>query len=288
MQISIHAPLTGSDPCVKRVFKFSVSFQSTLPLRGATLRFVNATIRPHYFNPRSPYGERLLSLLGMIYPLTFQSTLPLRGATNIDRQNACSSAFQSTLPLRGATFISHPVKILVPISIHAPLTGSDPSAVSPHFMRSYFNPRSPYGERPFRFGWSFPAGYFNPRSPYGERLMVSTSLWSAEVFQSTLPLRGATIVQLQFLPCFIISIHAPLTGSDFRNLSDRRSDGISIHAPLTGSDLCSISSSKSGCLFQSTLPLRGATSFLSPRMPDRTISIHAPLTGSDYNMVLIP
>ena len=33
--ISIHAPLTGSD-----------------------LLFLNATMRPHYFNPRSPYGER--------------------------------------------------------------------------------------------------------------------------------------------------------------------------------------------------------------------------------------
>ena len=56
------------------------------------------------------------------------------------------------------------------ISIHAPLTGSDPSSAS---------------QRP-------PATYFNPRSPYGERPILAYELEDKVQFQSTLPLRGAT------------------------------------------------------------------------------------------------
>ena len=56
--ISIHAPLTGSDSKKRYITISHVTFQSTLPLRGAT-----ATLRSFYsfwgyFNPRSPYGER--------------------------------------------------------------------------------------------------------------------------------------------------------------------------------------------------------------------------------------
>ena len=57
------------------------------------------------------------------------------------------------------------------ISIHAPLTGSDPSP--------------PY--RPVS------GNHFNPRSPYGERRRSPSKREQAAEFQSTLPLRGATI-----------------------------------------------------------------------------------------------
>ena len=79
------------------------AFQSTLPARGATLgclppcNAVNISIHAPregsdsppvtscpvmmYFNPRSPRGERLLSLTLIAFNLLFQSTLPARGAT---------------------------------------------------------------------------------------------------------------------------------------------------------------------------------------------------------------
>ena len=82
------------------------------------------------------------------------------------------------------------------------------------------------------------------------------------------------------------------------------SSGISIHAPLTGSDqLCnklmqkhcdfnprspygerpsSRSFTPSKKIFQSTLPLRGATADAGISIDAFSISIHAPLTGSDY------
>ena len=79
------------------------------------------------------------------------------------------------------------------------------------------------------------------------------------IFQSTLPLRGATRFIHRTILLSQISIHAPLTGSDKYFPYDRLFPWISIHAPLTGSDLFQSLFSAAQRLFQSTLPLRGAT-----------------------------
>ena len=79
LDISIHAPQTGSDSTRATVTFASVLFQSTLPKRGATKNIlISYNI---YFNPRSPNGERpgIINSGGKIY--AFQSTLPKRGAT---------------------------------------------------------------------------------------------------------------------------------------------------------------------------------------------------------------
>ena len=78
--------------------------------------------------------------------------------------------FQSTLPLRGATRFPLPYPLLLTISIHAPLAGSDPL-----FRRLQYSTL-----------------YFNPRSPCGERRAVTPLAATVLSFQSTLPLRGAT------------------------------------------------------------------------------------------------
>ncbi len=57
----------------------------------------------------------------------------------------------------------------------------------------------------------------------------------------------------------MISIHAPHTGSDATATFVDLASGISIHAPHTGSDLQRHDDFRAG-LFQSTLPIRGATS----------------------------
>ena len=79
-----------------------------------------------YFNPRSPYGER----------------------PEPEDYSYGESKFQSTLPLRGATISSGGGQVAVGISIHAPLTGSDKRSHAEKSRIIYFNPRSPYGERP--------------------------------------------------------------------------------------------------------------------------------------------
>ena len=55
------------------------------------------------FNPRSPYGERLIPSGLMQHTGLFQSTLPVRGATLYFLLNIATFEFQSTLPVRGAT-----------------------------------------------------------------------------------------------------------------------------------------------------------------------------------------
>ena len=175
-RISIHAPLTGSDA------------DGTFDLEMAK-----------NFNPRSPYGERLVLHSRPAFSPIFQSTLPLRGATAVRRDQYPQSGFQSTLPLRGATGHTRRARHQGPISIHAPLTGSDLALGSTVPFSMHFNPRSPYGERPPALG----------------------SRYAVSVFQSTLPLRGATIGSPPAGYEFLISIHAPLTGSDVRERIQR-------------------------------------------------------------------
>ena len=149
--------------------------------------------------------------------------------------------FQSTLPVRGATPGNFSAKALAVISIHAPRTGSDHAVVvGPQgFVISIHAPRTGsdlvhfgggfVGEVPIsihapRTGSDFATrfvsafvSYFNPRSPYGERLAVRAVLLAQQVFQSTLPVRGATGIVRRLTPLECISIHAPRTGSDSKN-----------------------------------------------------------------------
>ena len=144
------------------------------------------------FNPRSPYGERPCFMVLFSQRAGFQSTLPLRGATHTSHHPCWDAKFQSTLPLRGATGgkmgLTPPHRNFNPrspygerpddpadsdaprkISIHAPLTGSDPNTIRERATEGNFNPRSPYGERPAGGGRRPASLDFNPRSPYGER-----------------------------------------------------------------------------------------------------------------------
>ncbi|EDN01986.1 hypothetical protein BACCAP_00019 [Pseudoflavonifractor capillosus ATCC 29799] len=81
-----------------------------------------------------------------------------------------ATKFQSTLPVWGATAFS----------------------LSWSWWLSYFNPRSPCGERQAARLQRVLRRYFNPRSPCGERLICWLMLDSSFRFQSTLPVWGAT------------------------------------------------------------------------------------------------
>ena len=147
----------------------------------------------------------------------------------------------------------------MPISIHAPRTGSDvfAIAISFDFIISIHAPRTGSdGNHPRNYS---KAANFNPRSPHGERRF-----------------RGGA-----HLTAWGISIHAPRTGSDViwvsvwarRNYFNPRSPhgerlNCFRHRPCIDT-------------FQSTLPARGATRRLVPQGLHIYISIHAPRTGSD-------
>ena len=101
-QISIHAPRMGSD-----------------------YGYAEKADKRHYFNPRSPHGER-------------------HGEFN---NSSVSNGFQSTLPAWGATAGKSLAESIDVISIHAPRMGSDSRKNAFIVIRRNFNPRSPHGER---------------------------------------------------------------------------------------------------------------------------------------------
>ena len=128
-RISIHAPRTGSDRCQLVGFGLDLLFQSTLPARGATIFRLRSDTQTYNFNPRSPHGERRRSGAASHLPADFNPRSP-----------------------HGERRYPHWYKpFRLPISIHAPRTGSDTCWLRRSNLLQYFNPRSPHGERPRQF-----------------------------------------------------------------------------------------------------------------------------------------
>ena len=80
LPISIHAPLAGSDQSDHRTIR-GLGISIHAPLAGSDRRRVSWTGIGCYFNPRSPCGERRFLVPSAFASKAFQSTLPLRGAT---------------------------------------------------------------------------------------------------------------------------------------------------------------------------------------------------------------
>ena len=235
--ISIHAPLAGCD---------------------LGQRCVCAGHR--YFNPRTPCGVRPVPATCTETGLTISIHAPLAGCDIMSYTctvcgqdfnprtpcgvRRCSSTrrwawlqFQSTHPLRGATAAAEVSDEIINISIHAPLAGCDDNQKAPVHSRTYFNPRTPCGVRPSR----------------------RRKQTAPQEFQSTHPLRGATPRRLCFPRPRGISIHAPLAGCDF---SLRTNYCLGLHFnPRTPCGVRRRMSSPGTRFqsFQSTHPLRGAT-----------------------------
>ena len=258
---------------------------------------------PTVFNPRSPYGERHAgngqrpaaanfnprSPCGATTPpfshssyAVFQSTSPCgerlgrrvrrEPRANFNPRPPCGerllnfhivllqNLFQSTLPVWGATEVLTQYTGTDVISIHAPRVGSDFCYAKRLNLTRDFNPRSPCGERlpatNFRGGIRF---YFNPRSPCGERLPFVFPIHNFLYFNPRSPC-GERPLAIQWCGVKL---------------------GISIHAPRVGSDLVNRFGFPIDLLFQSTLPVWGATLPVSPVRSLCMISIHAPRVGSD-------
>ena len=217
--------------------------------------------------PESPTDERIASGI-----LTNQLTNPV---------DLSQSVFQSTLPVGGATIPGNSVVHKTTISIHAPRGGSDLLSFSPVSMSCNFNPRSPWGERRILPPDRRPPCYFNPRSPWGERLLDDANFAVLGNISIHAPRGGSDHREGPGGAGQTISIHAPRGGSDGMVDVVIRAVKISIHAPRGGSDNLPTTifrgginfnprspwgerpSTKKGikspALFQSTLPVGGAT-----------------------------
>ena len=156
------------------------SFQSTLPVWGATYGEFLIEVVICHFNPRSPCGERHRGRTVKWHKVVISIHAP-RVGSDPERKLDCYAPvlFQSTLPVWGATMRCWSVAVTMPISIHAPRVGSDWAHRWSPRRSLHFNPRSPCGERlPQPESRPSPCPHFNPRSPCGERPAAGQS-WPA-------------------------------------------------------------------------------------------------------------
>ena len=188
----------------------------------------------------------------------FQSTLPVRGATMPVMAIRSLALFQSTLPVRGATKLIKEQGIMEIFQSTLPVRG----ATGP----------------PASCLWS--SRYFNPRSPYGERPMALNCLMYPSLFQSTLPVRGATPALIPGVLVLQISIHAPRTGSDASLLRFCRSSWHFNPRSPYGERRAQSGMMVNAPEFQSTLPVRGATQIAAGRRPLGQFQSTLPVRGA--------
>ena len=214
-------------------------FQSTLPARGATVRFSAWCSFSVNFNPRSPHGERRKFFVFGGNGVTFQSTLPARGATFLVRL-ACGSSvpFQSTLPARGAThdffkpLYSSRFQSTLPARGATVLGAVD---VTTRKFQSTLPARGAtrWDAKKYRY---MRISIHAPRT--GSDLRSAGRYPLLDLFQSTLPARGATTVTKALAPHGAFQSTLPARGATLSNGLTQQQLAISIHAPRTGSDPC--------------------------------------------------
>ena len=261
VHISIHAPRAGGDVRGLRRRLKKAAFQSTPPVRGATISSP-ASVKSDTFQSTPPVRGATECGNGKKSSRRFQSTPPVRGATARMDQSGFPSIFQSTPPVRGATSYRRDCRAHRKFQSTPPVRGATRARVAEG--RGYL--------------------HFNPRPPCGGRPVISGANADLGVFQSTPPVRGATQRPQRQHGRHVISIHAPRAGGDVPPLSFPSVAVISIHAPRAGGDATEYT-------YQAHI-----YSNFNPRPPCggrlvcrpfvywyREISIHAPRAGGDVD-----
>ena len=146
--ISIHAPRAGGDGARKWRNHCRAGFQSTPPVRGATIEAAQENAFMSDFNPRPPCGGRPDAAQKLLFGMSISIHAPRAGGdgwsctvdaeiyisihapraggdTRSTRSQRSAARFQSTPPVRGATLRINPLYYILAISIHAPRAGGD-------------------------------------------------------------------------------------------------------------------------------------------------------------------
>ena len=260
-----------------------MEFQSTRPMRGATNSSFQRYFFCHYFNPRAPCGARRRNCnsMGQVHKISIHAPHAGRDCQAAHREPYCTNfnprapcgarrfryvtvafvwSFQSTRPMRGATFYILPTMRARDISIHAPHAGRDAGDkyITGSNCISIHAPLAGCDVEHIQHTvWFSP--YFNPRAPCGAR--------QGDHLGGT-PLRA-------------ISIHAPHAGRDRCRRSDRRGKYYFNPRAPCGARPRRLIRPTPRPTFQSTRPVRGATSNSPHLKTPKTISIHAPRAGRD-------
>ena len=235
------------------------------------------------FNPRSPCGERLSDRSPLGPPWYFNPRSPCGERLRAIARYIFPLYFNPRSPCGERLFAMGSPPQNRSISIHAPRVGSDSDWDAQLCRTQEISIHAPrVGSDKSAAPVGAPATHFNPRSPCGERRNHVCRPWDSRNFNPRSPCGERQGIPQNFLVDRQISIHAPRVGSDVL---------IAILMPPRN-------------IFQSTLPVWGATSssrgqrykgfYFNPRSPcgerldsaranaeQTKISIHAPRVGSD-------
>ena len=141
--ISTHAPRTGSDvtpilPCTR------LSCISTHAPRTGSDQFLASLCGIlGNFNPRSPHGERRRNRVFLYKTQLFQPTLPARGATRVCIRNHRELPISTHAPRTGSDVYGQVFYQHILISTHAPRTGSDAAFAKAPVNAPLFQPTLP-------------------------------------------------------------------------------------------------------------------------------------------------
>ena len=192
----------------------------------------------HYFNPRSPHGERLRLAPTPIITSNFNPRSPHGERPNGRKNQDGWNGFQSTLPARGAT----PGRMEDPhdlqISIHAPRTGSDRDEAA-EFVRRLISIHAPRTGSDKKKGFKrcrLDISIHAPRTGSDRQRKIRDFI--SPRFQSTLPARGATERTMALANCQTdFNPRSPHGERPVVTAEENAEAVISIHAPRTGSDV---------------------------------------------------
>ena len=230
--ISIHAPRTGSDFSSSRIVLISSNFNPRSP-HGERPATPHAIVRMVTFQSTLPARGATQSSTFITHLSAFQSTLPARGATRFsmladttfkhfnprsphgERQNS-SGSYTAGLHFN-------------PRSPH----GERQQTVWKHSdIRRNFNPRSPHGERPRQYIAILAECAFQSTLPARGATNQRRAARGREYISIHAPRTGSDWTKAVVDAFVDISIHAPRTGSDYnRSTADAVVDYFNPRSP---------------------------------------------------------
>ena len=192
LDISIHAPHAGCDETKDDLSAFASVFQSTHPMRGATIR----------------YGS-------LPFPPAFQSTHPMRGATVYKVNTTVASGISIHAPHAGCDKLTHAVA-----DFRDDFNPRTPYGVrlrhqSRWYRLRHFNPRTPCGVRPTAVVVSMIIPIFQSTHPMRGATRHRKTILLIYQISIHAPHAGCDVdTTAIYLRLSEISIHAPHAGCD--------------------------------------------------------------------------
>ena len=211
-RISIHAPHAGRDVILNPIPQEVALFQSTRPMRGATISLTLRRSAALYFNPRAPCGRDGLYGYSRYLLPEFQSTRPVRARLQLRQELHAAKQISIHAPRAGATLQKPTSYFHITISIHAPRAGATKSGSPPCYTDSIsiHAPRAGATEAIKTF---HEHGYISIHAPRaGATSLSPIGLCGIIDFNPRAPCGRDTIFSLSLLSC-PISIHAPRAGA---------------------------------------------------------------------------